>query len=334
MKRLFRFHLDKSQSPTHYNLHHFLQEACWCSSQFKWLADFSDQNLSFDLKAAQQLEFKHLLAQLVSQFCPQTIPLTYCINDANWSNVLSNIAEEHYLSNGYFLNERSNLTWILKPALLNNGQAIKIFNQLSAIESHFLSNERLGGEHVLQQYLTPHLLREFHKYSIRMFAILTNYAGAYLYPYGYFNVALQSYKANDYSDLRCHLTNEHLSDDETNVVQIPSPRFEFFSAIYPQIKLISSNVIKGLEKLYPQAFRPVKQRNMAIMGFDFMVDNHQRVWLLEANHGPCFPISDTHPLQHHLYADFWRNLIASFVVPIADNSPTQFINYQLFEQLI
>ncbi len=44
-----------------------------------------------------------------------------------------------------------------------------------------------------------------------MFVVMTNYAGAFLYPEGYLNVAQNPYQQDDYSDLRSHLTNEHLA---------------------------------------------------------------------------------------------------------------------------
>lgn len=334
MNRHYRYCLNQSQSPTHYNLGRYLQELGWRPSHFNWLARFSDENLQFNLEAAQQLEYKQLLAQLVSQSCPTLMPETYCINDQNWPSVLNGIANKYYLKNDQLLNQIDNLVWILKPALLNNGKEIKIFQGLSELEQHFLSSKRLGGEHVLQRYLTnPHLLRNGHKYSIRMFVVLTNYAGAYLYPYGYFNVALHPFAMKDFKDLRSHLTNEHLQEDEPNVIQIPSQRFELFTTFYPQIKNIAAEVVKGLQVLYPQAFVCNKHRALAIFGFDFMVDNGGRLWLLEANHGPCFPTGDEHPLQKYLYYEFWQAFISSFVVPIALRHPVNTIHYHLFEPL-
>jgi hypothetical protein len=103
MKHPYHFLLKKSQSPTHYNLRRYLQEQGWRSSRFKWQVNFSDENLQFDVKAAQALEFKHLLAQLVRQYCPQVMPLTYCINDQDWPDVLQRIADEYYLKQDYQL---------------------------------------------------------------------------------------------------------------------------------------------------------------------------------------------------------------------------------------
>lgn len=326
-----RFCFRNLQSPTLYNINRYLLEQGWCPTRFNWIANFHDHHLEFDLPAAETLEFKHLLAQLISQHCPKVMPETYWINDQNWSSVLNLIAKKYYKQENLSIDQVENLNWILKPALLNNGQHIKIFQTLSQLEQHYLSGNRMGGEHVLQQYLTkPHLLGG-HKYTIRMFVVVTNYAGAYLYPHGYFNVARQLYQADDFSDLSSHLTNEHLDEHESNVIQIPTSRMDIFTTLYQPIKDLITGTINALRQQHPQAFIENKQRALAIFGFDFLVDSDKCIWLLEANHGPCFPTSDDHPLQKHLYYDFWQALIANFVIPIAQRIPKRQIQYQLFD---
>ncbi len=166
-----------------------------------------------------------------------------------------------------------------------------------------------------------------------MFVVTTNYGGSYLYPYGYYNVALYPFAATQFADLRPHLTNEHLQEDEANVIQIPSQRFASFASLYPSLKAIVTATIKGLQQQYPAAFTCRKVRTLAIYGFDFLVDDHGRVWLLEANHGPCFPVADDHPLQNYLYRDFWQDFIASFVEPIACTQTPNQINYYSFEKI-
>jgi hypothetical protein len=331
----YRFCLRASQSPTYYNLCRYLSEQGWVSTKFNWLAHFSEKNFEFLLAAAECLEYKHLLAQLVAQFCPQVMPVTYCINDQNWPLVLNQIADEQYRQDNQLVDQIDNLAWILKPALLNNGQHINIFQKLSQLEQHFLSSNRLGGEHVLQHYqIQPHLLKGpqlGHKYSIRMFVVLTNYAGAYLYPQGYFNVGLHPYQPNDFTDIRPHLTNEHLRDDELNVVQIRTQQYDLFKPFYPQIKTIVSSIIDGVQHLYPQAFIKEQQETLAIFGFDFIVNHDMRVWLLEANHAPCFPLSDDHPLQKSLYSDFWQAIITRFIFPMANKQAVESIVYHPFE---
>lgn len=317
-----RFYFRSSLSPTFYNISDHLIKRGWRSVPYKSWAHVGEQHFDFNPQAAERLEFKHLLAELVTEGCPWVMPETYCLNDENQERVLENVAKKNP-------NPRA---WILKPALLNNGQHIKLFNQLHQIESHFISPCRMGGEHVLQHYISnPHLLRG-HKYSFRLFVILTNYDGVYLYPDGYLNVARYAYH-QDLADRRVHLTNEHLDPQDGNVIQIPTQRFSLFTQLYPQMKQIVTSVVSALKNQVPAAFMLNNDRQLAIYGFDFMVDEAMRVWLLEANHGPCFPISDDHVLQQYLYDEFWEQVIDGFLCPIAMGSKPEPILYNRFERL-
>lgn len=304
MANNYRFYF-KHSSPTFYNLAKYLQQQGWQATRFSWRAHFGEKNLQFNQAVAETLEFKHLLAQLVNHYCPHATPETYVINDTNWPTILTEIAG------------KTEATWILKPSLLNNGQHIHIFTEPNQLEHYFLQTDRLGGEHVLQRYITnPHLLRE-HKYTTRLFVILSSASGAYLYPYGYCNVAQHPYTDANYSDLSPHLTNEHLTADAANVIQIPTARFDFFPAVYQQMHTLLSCVMQALQQDYPHVFNATHPHHLAIFGFDFINDADGRVWLLEANHGPCFPIDEAHPLQNYLYTDFWQALVKDFVLPIA-----------------
>lgn len=322
--RSYRFCLNTELSPAYLNIDTHLTTLGWQKTSKKKQAHFDEGHFLFNTYAAECLEFKHLLANLIAQFCPEIMPLTYSIDDQNWSSVLNKISKD-------------NQVWILKPSTLNNGQYIKIFNQLHQIEEHFLSKNRMGGTHVLQQYiLYPHLLKgpsAGHKYSIRMFMVATNDAGIYLYPHGYFNIAVHPYQMHVFHDTRSHLTNEHLTKNVKNVIQVPTQQYALFKPFYPQIKNILTKLISSWKSSYPLAFQNSSKRTLAIFGMDFMVDANERVWLLEANHGPCFPIQEEHPLQTPLYHDFWQAFVNSFVIPIAKNAGNEHTEYVLFEMI-
>lgn len=323
MKPNRTFCFTHSDSPALSNLRHYLLLASWKSVATESDAGFHDRYFDFDQKATEQLEYKHLLAQLVSESCPDLMPETYCINDANWRGLLSRLACD---------NKKG--PWILKPSLLNNGQSIHLFSSLQEVAAHYSTSQRMGGEHVLQRYIdNPHLLRGAHKYSMRVFVILTNYAGAFVYPRGYCNVALTPFAPGDYALRGAHLTNEHLGDDSMGIVQIPSERFDFFPAVFPEIKDYLSRVMAAHEQRYASVLHAQEPKRLAIFGFDFMRDSEQGLWLLEANHGPCFPVHESHPLYTWLYKDFWQDFITSFVEPAAMQCPADTIRYSGFEKI-
>lgn len=316
-----RFHFSENHSPTQHQLARFMQFAGLKRTRWARLAQFNESHLNFASDACECLEFKHQLAHLVQIYCPAVMPETYRFDSFSWVTALNDLANSHYMTQRFLADKVEGMAWILKPALLNNGQHIKIFDRLSQIESHFLQSHHLGGPHVLQRYIgSPDLLNE-RKYSLRFFVVVTQEAGAFLYQHGYLNVALAPYDDQDFNRLSAHLTNEHLNHDDVSVEQIPTLGQSGYATWYPQIKSIVKSVSSGLESAFPHAFAHSKKRTFAVFGFDFMVDRQQRVWLLEANHGPCFPIDENHRLQQSLYRPFWEAMVHQFVLPITTKKP-------------
>ena len=337
LKKLFNksyyYHFQNNQSPTHIQLARFMESSGFKRTQWLRRANFSEKNLNLAPELCDCLEFKHRLAQFIQFYCPDVMPETYQFNEYSWSAILSEIAEMHYkLSNYEFNDSVDSLAWILKPALLNNGQHIKIFDKISQMESYFLSSKHLGGPHVLQRYIYDPDLIDGRKYSVRMFVVITQEAGAFLYQHGYVNVAKAAYDASNFMHLSAHLTNEHLSHD-TNVVQIPTNEVTGYLAWYPKIREIVKRVTTGLEDAFPYAFTAQKERTVAVFGFDFMIDNQQRAWLLEVNHGPCFPIEAQHPLQKSLYHPFWKAMLQQFILPITTKQSFDKIECAGFEPM-
>ncbi len=298
-----QFNLPIKLSPSFYNLSKQLTALGWKATSNPLHANLHPQHFNFNPAAAEHLEYKHLLHELLVTRHPEFMPMSFTLNDYSWPNVLP------------YLARNSTKRWILKPSLLNNGQHIQLFAKKEQLVQYFCSPQRLGGPHVLQEYINPPDLLRGHKYTIRLFVALTP-SKAYLYPHGYLNVARLPYAAHSFSDLRPHLTNEHLSAHEINVHQIPTDRWPTFSTFYPMMKKIIEQTLRALRLRHPQTFTAEANKTLALFGFDFLIDHTQRVWLLEANHGPCFPISNTHPLQEYLYHDFWRACVTDVIYPL------------------
>jgi len=312
----YRFHFDTTESPTQFNIKKHLLNAGFKTTKKVSKADFNDKNLTLNEQYTEMLEHKDKLAALTEKHCPEVMPLTFVINDNNYKTIINSIESQPKLKD---------IIWVLKPALLNNAEGIKLFNNLDDIKSHFQGSQRFSGQHVLQQYIkNPHLLNG-HKYTFRMFVIITNFSGVYLYKTGYFNVGRTAYHSNDLTQLEAHLTNEHLYEDHSpNVWQIPTSRCPNFEMIYQQMQQIIDKVIAGLKKEASALFSDhTIAKAFSFFGFDFILDNQLKLWLLEVNHGPCFPIDDHHPLQQHLYDEFWQTIVNSIITPLIKKESIQ-----------
>ncbi|STY29152.1 Tubulin-tyrosine ligase family [Legionella wadsworthii] len=303
-----KFHLEEYKSPTHANLIRFLKAEGWKPSKFSGLASVNEKWLQFSPLISETLEYKHLLADfLQANQIGYIMPETFYIDDEVWPSVLSNLESS----------PSAHAPWILKPSMLNNGQHIHLFHDLNAIKDHFISSQRMGGPQVLQRYIVkPQLIQgpEFgHKFSIRVLSVLSTHRGSALFPSGYLNIALKPYQENDFSHLEAHLTNEHLSHERMNVVQRLSDEMAVFQPYKKNIISICQLVNQKLKNQFASIWED-NQPRIACFGFDFMVEAEgNTVWLLEVNHGPCFPVDDSHPLFHSLYRPFWQQLIKRFV---------------------
>ncbi|KTD41779.1 tubulin-tyrosine ligase [Legionella parisiensis] len=310
-----KFHLAADASPTHANLARFLKADGWKPSRFSTLASVNEAWLQFPPVVGETLEYKHLLAAfLQANKLEYLMPETFFIDDQIWPSVLAKIDNSQF----------ANTPWILKPSMLNNGQHIHIFHDLNDLEAHFLSHQRMGGPQVLQRYIARPLLIQGpvsgHKFSIRQLLVISTHAGAALFPNGYLNIALKPYQENNFSEMESHLTNEHLSDERFNVVQRLSDEMAIFQPYKSSIISICQLIIKTLKDQFATIWQDSQPR-IACFGFDFMIEENCKLWLLEVNHGPCFPVDDLHPLFNALYRPFWQQLIKQFI----DRAPSDFI---------
>ncbi len=310
-KMMKKFHLTEDKSPTHANLARFLKAQGWKPSRFSCRASVNETWLEFSPLMSLTLEFKHLLAAfLQANQLTHLMPDTFYIDDKNWLSVLAKLPAK--------------APWILKPAMLNNGQHIHIFHDVSAIKTHFLSHNRMGGPHVLQRYIAkPQLIQgpiSGHKFSIRTLLVLSTHAGAGLFPSGYLNIALKPYQEACFNQLDSHLTNEHLDNERLNVVQRLSDEMKIFTAYRAGIIKMCQLVVKALMHQFSDVWQETQPR-IACFGVDFMVEEGDILWLLEFNHGPCFPVDDSHPLFNNLYRPFWQQLIKQFI----ERTPSEFI---------
>ncbi len=297
---LFNF-LDK-KNPTNHHMACALKERGWSESNDNYL--ISNHIFSIPESTSNVFDYKHILMELIQRAGLSCIPKTYILDDDNALKMIHHIMSQ----------EQQN-TWILKPAKLNNGEGIKIFGSSKALLSHYQQNNRYAGPHILQAYIDPPHLLNGHKYSLRFFVILTNYCGHYLFKEGYFNICRSPYMFDDFSNMRGHLSNEHLDTKrESNTYQIPTKNCQHFDSVFRDVLIICKELVQAFKKNSLLSFEN-NTKQMAILGLDFMLDGDLNTFFLEANHGACFATTSTHPLYESVYRPLFLSIVDNLITP-------------------
>lgn len=224
------------------------------------------------------------------------VPLTFHIMTPNDEN-LTNFNEIY--------SEKS--TWIIKPGEnTNRGSGIKVSNNLQEILEIVSHANPIERTYIIQKYIEKPLLINKRKFDIRCYALITSINGhlqAYFYEEGYLRTASKEFSLKS-TDKYIHLTNDAIQNkgeeygkyesgnklsyaDFQRYLSVNHPQINFFENILPQIKNIVFDTVKSVKSTLNDQR---KMHTFEILGYDFMLDNNFKVWLLEANTNPCLEV--------------------------------------------
>jgi hypothetical protein len=226
--------------------------------------------------------------------------------------------------------------YILKPPLAARGEGIRLFAKLGDTTEN---DEFLYSKIPLAQRYIPNPLLFHGKYkmSFRFYVALTSVdpLRIYIYQDGLVRICSKPYVNADYTNLLVHLTNYDLQvENEANFVQSMSGeetecRLDGLRADWKEVKEmlrrkghdvdrmwaeIQDLVVKSFLAVEAPLSRSVKQhvksRGTAyeVTGFDVLLDDNLKPWLLEVNHTPSLcPHTDLeNDIKRHMLRDLYQ----------------------------
>eukprot|EP00746_Dinoflagellata_sp_MGD_P011281 gnl/MRDRNA2_/MRDRNA2_123597_c0_seq1.p1 gnl/MRDRNA2_/MRDRNA2_123597_c0~~gnl/MRDRNA2_/MRDRNA2_123597_c0_seq1.p1 ORF type:complete len:698 (+),score=104.79 gnl/MRDRNA2_/MRDRNA2_123597_c0_seq1:163-2256(+) len=215
--------------------------------------------------------------------------------------------------------------WILKEPNANCGRGISVFSELLPLLAEAKSN---GWDVMVQKYIERPLLLgpDKRKFDIRLWILATSWnpAVVWAWPEPYLRLASRSFTwdASVVKDHFVHLTNRAvqktgdgsakvdgvLEKDEDHIWMLPA----FFSYFDSHLRSTGQDSASERWKKFTwpkildavrTVFRATQDNvgshkstsNFEFFGFDFLLDEDMRPWLLEANKGPdlCFDAGPT-----------------------------------------
>ncbi|XP_043840024.1 tubulin--tyrosine ligase [Dromiciops gliroides] len=222
--------------------------------------------------------------------------------------------------------------WIAKSSAGAKGEGILISSEATELLD-FIDNQ--GQVHVIQKYLEkPMLLEPGHrKFDIRSWVLVDHQYNIYLYREGVLRTSSEPYNITNFQDKTCHLTNHCIQKEysknygkyeegnemffeEFNQYLISALNITLENSILLQIKQIIRSCLMCIEPAI--STKHLHYQSFQLFGFDFMVDEELKVWLIEVNGAPA--------CAQKLYAELCQGIVdiaISSVFPLADTLQKQ-----------
>lgn len=244
-----------------------------------------------------------------------TLPITFLIQDGKNDPEMGRF--ERYF--GELEAERSrNLhnLWIIKPGENTNcGHGIHVSSDLEEIRTLVSATTTVSGRkrsYVIQKYIEKPLLVNKRKFDIRCYGLLTCFNGhvqGYFYQDGYLRTSSKEFSLKNVSNRFIHLTNDAVqkkSEDYgrfENGNKLSYPEFQkYLEANYPDQVNFWRDIWPRIRQLMSDSFQAVsrhvdphrRKHTFEVLGYDFMIDDKFKVWLIEVNTNPCLALSSTY----------------------------------------
>jgi len=216
--------------------------------------------------------------------------------------------------------------WICKPSDMSRGRKIYVFRELSEL--------RYDSPVVVQQYIERPLLYSGYKFDLRVYVLVTSYQPLRVYVHrGYMvRFSTQKYDLSDLSNLLAHLTNTSLNKKTAAATSAKEgigvgckwegSRFTQYlqaagidmDVIWKRIDNVIILTLLSIASQVPQA-----PSCFEIYGFDLLLDEDFRAWLLEVNFSPALQIDG--PVDEKVKGDLVRDMMD--VLNMVDEPPIQ-----------
>ena len=201
--------------------------------------------------------------------------------------------------------------WIIKPGENSNrGNGIVVSDNIHEIAALITSTTDKSHTYIIQKYIENPLLINKRKFDIRLYTLMTSINGVlqcYFYKEGYLRTACKEFNLHSLSNKFIHLTNDAIQKQSNEYGKFENGNKLSYSDFqrYLDLKNIGRNFVG---EVLPEIKKIVKDTVMAtflkidskrrchsfeIFGYDFLLDNNLKPWLLEVNTNPCLELSSS-----------------------------------------
>ena len=251
-------------------------------------------------------KFYSAIGENVFDYLPITFHLQHGEDDSSFYEFIKTFES--------FKAKKMHNLWILKPGEnCNRGNGICVCNTLEQIRQELKNNPfPKTGEHtfVIQKYIERPFLINRRKFDIRLYCLVTSingYIQAYYYQDGYIRTSCKEYNPKALDNKFIHLTNDAVQKKSEDYGRYefankmsysefqrylenhrPKVFMNFFEDVVPKMKkMVKESILATYKRLDLRR----RAHSFEIFGYDFLLDEHLKPWLIEVNTNPCLELS-------------------------------------------
>eukprot|EP01063_Lacrimia_lanifica_P005456 TRINITY_DN1322_c0_g1_i1.p1 TRINITY_DN1322_c0_g1~~TRINITY_DN1322_c0_g1_i1.p1 ORF type:complete len:951 (+),score=284.96 TRINITY_DN1322_c0_g1_i1:58-2910(+) len=226
--------------------------------------------------------------------------------------------------------------WICKPSHRNKGIGIKTFRSIHETLHYVDTDGDVGskgkaGQYVVQKYLERPFLVHKRKFDLRSWCVLTPAYDIYVFKEGVLRTASEEYDLSDLSHDLSHLTNHCIQEGGKNFGKYVHNNEMWYwqfqryldalpvgevghgwslkNDILPQVNHITTECLLAARRKVTGSARAHDGDFLGcfqLFGFDFMIDDDKKVWLIEINGSPA----SAEALKENMMQDLINKVIA------------------------
>ncbi|CAF1184520.1 unnamed protein product [Rotaria sp. Silwood1] len=259
------------------------------------------------IQLCQSLQTYEKISMTMQKRSPQFLPLNQFVPETFK-------LDEKNDRDAFFNTHKPGDVWICKPSGLNQGKGIYLVRDIESLKSKFAEMDSMDKKkqismkpmkRVIQRYIMNPLLVQGKKFDIRCYMLISTVKPLLIfYHSGYIRLSMFDFDNND-ENLLTHLTNQYMQKKDPKYYDIKEDTawtMEQFND-YINKNVASSknleqdwvlNVLpKMIQRIMLNVIESIRMRLkrrvgcFGLYGYDFMIDQDMKVWLIEINVNPA-----------------------------------------------
>lgn len=186
--------------------------------------------------------------------------------------------------------------WIVKPQDELGGKGIELFKYSKQALDYIKKANKEGLDLIIQKYIQNPFLYRKRKFDVRVNVLVLDTMEMYISNFGFLRTATENFTLEN-TDKYVHITNTKLQKtskkfgkyEEGNTLSFSQYKnlsgIDIENEYFPIWKnIIKKTILAGKEDLLNNNIE--NRRSFSLFGFDFLIDENKKSWLIELNVNP------------------------------------------------